>query len=127
MRFDYLTLDEVLAIHANQIEIYGGAHDIRDLGALEAAVARLKSGYYPDLIAEAAALWESLAQNHPFIDGNKRAGFACMVTILRINDARFEPSQSETITFILHLYDTGTFSFEKLEPWLRDHVVLQQE
>lgn len=57
MRFDYLTLDEVLAIHANQIEIYGGAHGIRDLGALEAAVARPKSGYYPDLIAEAAALW----------------------------------------------------------------------
>ena len=117
----------MLAIHANQIEIYGGAHDIRDLGALEAAVARLKSGYYPDLIAEAAALWESLAQNHPFIDGNKRAGFACMVTILRINDARFEPSQSETIAFILDLYETGTFSFEKLEPWLRVHVALLDE
>ena len=127
MRFDYLTLDEVLAIHANQIEIYGGAHGIRDLGALEAAVARPKSGYYPDLIAEAAALWVSLAQNHPFIDGNKRAGFACMVTFLRINDARFEPSQSETITFILHLYETGTFSFEKLEPWLREHSVLLTE
>lgn len=127
MRFDYLTLEEVLAIHANQIEIYGGSHGVRDIGAIEAAIARSKSGHYPDLIAEAAALWESLAQNHPFVDGNKRAGFACMVTFLRINGARFEPAQTETITFILDLYEAGRFSFEELEPWLREHVVLMEE
>ena len=50
-----------------------------------------------------------------------------MVTFLRINDARFEPAQTETITFILDLYEAGRFSFEELEPWLREHVVLMEE
>jgi death-on-curing protein len=119
MSVDYLTLDEVLAIHADQIETYGGSHGIRDLGQLEAELARPQTGYYPDLVAEAAALWESLAQNHPFIDGNKRTTFACTITFLRINGARFAPGKQDTIDFILGLYETGEFRFEKLEPWLR--------
>ena len=119
MSFDYLTLDEVLAIHADQIETYGGSYGVRDLGQLEAALARPRTGYYPDLVAEAAALWESLAQNHPFIDGNKRTAFACTITFLRINGARFAPGKQDTIDFILGLYETGQFRFEKLEPWLR--------
>ncbi|OYV67429.1 MAG: death-on-curing protein, partial [Acidiphilium sp. 21-66-27] len=73
---DYLTVIEVLAIHADQIERYGGVHGVRDPGQLEAALYRPRTGYYADLIDEAAALWESLAQNHPFIDGNKRTAFA---------------------------------------------------
>ncbi|MGE3966950.1 MAG: type II toxin-antitoxin system death-on-curing family toxin [Dongiaceae bacterium] len=62
---DYLTLIEVLAIHEDQIERYGGAAGVRDLGLLEAALFRPQTGYYADLIAEAAALWESLVHNHP--------------------------------------------------------------
>jgi death-on-curing protein len=54
------------------IERFGGSHGLRDQGALESALARPQTGYYLDLIEEAAALWESLSQNHPFIDGNKR-------------------------------------------------------
>lgn len=73
---DYLTLAEVLAIHDDQIERYGGSAGVRDCGLLEAALFRPQTGYYADLIEEAAALWESLAQNHPFIDGNKRTAFA---------------------------------------------------
>jgi death on curing protein len=69
---DYLTAAELIAIHADQIECYGGTHGIRDRGALEAALFRPQTGYYQDIIEEAAALWESLAMNHPFIDGNKR-------------------------------------------------------
>jgi len=68
----YLTVAEVLAIHDDQIERYGGSPGVRDMGQLEAALFRPQTGYYPDLIAEAAALWESLSQNHPFVDGNKR-------------------------------------------------------
>ena len=70
---DYLTLAEVLAMHADQIGRYGGSQGVRDQGLLESALYRPQTGYYAaDLVEEAAALWESLAQNHPFIDGNKR-------------------------------------------------------
>jgi death-on-curing protein len=80
---DYLTVAEVLATHADQIERYGGSHGIRDPGLLEAA---LSLGRRP--VEEAAALWESLAQNHAFLDGNKRVAFAATYTFLAINGAR---------------------------------------
>ena len=64
--------DEVISTHAILIARLGGAAGIRDRGALESALARPRSGYYPDVIQEAAALWESLSQNHPFVDGSKR-------------------------------------------------------
>ena len=73
---DYLTVVEVLAMHRDQIERYGGSHGVRDPGLLESALYRPQSSYYADLIEQAAALWESLAQNHAFIDGNKRTAFA---------------------------------------------------
>ena len=82
---DYLTVHEVLAIHEDQTERYGGAHGLRDEGQLESAVFRPQTGCYPDIVAEAAALWESLSQNHPFVDGNKRTAFAAMYTFLAIN------------------------------------------
>src|SRR5260370_335704 len=69
---DYLTVAEVLVMHADQIERYGGSPGVRDQGLLEAALYRPQTGYYADLIEEAAALWESLAPNQSFLDGNKR-------------------------------------------------------
>src|SRR5215470_7696188 len=119
---DYLKVAEVLAIHADQIERYGGSHGIRDPGLLEAALYRPQTGYYADLIEEAAALWESLSQNHPFIDGNKRTAFAAAYTFLVINGARLTASAGETETFLLGLYATGTCDFERLNRWLRDNV-----
>jgi death-on-curing protein len=68
----YPTVDEVVTVHFRLIARFGGSLGIRDLGALESALARPQTGYYHDLIQEAAALWESLSQNHPFVDGNKR-------------------------------------------------------
>ena len=85
---DYLTVADVLAIHTLLIERYGGASGIRDLGALEAALFRPQTGYYDDIVAEAAALLESLAVNHPFLDGNKRVAFAAADVFLRINGYR---------------------------------------
>ena len=82
---DYLTLADVLAIHDDQIRQFGGTLGVRDIGLIEAAVFRPQSGYYNDILGEAAALWESLSQNHPFIDGNKRVAFAAMDVFLRIN------------------------------------------
>ena len=119
---DYLTLVELLAIHADQIERYGGSPGIRDLGALEAALYRPQTGYYADLIEQAAALWESLAQSHPFIDGNKRTAFAATYTFLSINGAQLTASADKTFAFISSMHDSGTFTFNKLEPWLRRNV-----
>jgi len=119
---DYLTMAEVLAMHADQIERYGGSQGVRDPGLLEAALYRPQTGYYSDLIEEAAALWESLAQNHPFIDGNKRTAFAATYTFLAINGARLTADAQEAYVFIADLYEANQFSFDKLIPWLRDHV-----
>ena len=88
-------------------------------GLLEAALFRPQTGYYPDTIAQAAALWESLAQNHPFIDGNKRAAFAAMFTFLAINGIRLTARADDTFAFIDGLYRTNTFAFEQLDAWLR--------
>ena len=120
---DYLTLAEVLAIHADQIERYGGSHGVRDLGLLEAALYRPQTGYYADLFEEAAALWESLAQNHAFIDGNKRAAFAATYTFLAINGLRITADAQEAYAFIIGLYEAHQFSFDKLVPWLRGNVI----
>ena len=119
---DYLTLAEVLAIHADQIERYGGSEGIRDAGLLEAALYRPQTGYYADLVEEAAALWESLAQNHPFVDGNKRVAFAATYTFLAINGVRLSASPEEAYAFISGLYEAGTFRFDRLAPWLRRNV-----
>src|SRR5712675_979815 len=109
---DHLTAAEVLVIHEDQIERYGGTQGVRDLGLLEAALYRPQTAYYADLIEEAAALWESLAQNHPFIDGNKRTAFAVTYTFLAINGVRLTAGADETYTFIGGLYRTNEFSFE---------------
>jgi death-on-curing protein len=119
---DYLTVVEVLAIHDDQIERYGGAYGLRDRGLLEAAIFRPQTGYYADLVEEAAALWESLSQNHPFIDGNKRTAFAAMYTFLAINEIRPTASAGETEDSVLNLYAIGSFEFEHLCQWLRNNV-----
>ncbi|HLZ83217.1 MAG TPA: type II toxin-antitoxin system death-on-curing family toxin [Caulobacteraceae bacterium] len=121
---DYLTMAEVLAIHADQIDRYGGANGVRDLGLLEAALFRPQTGYYADLIEEAAALWESHAQNHPFVDGNKRCAFAATYTFLAINGGQMTADAAEAFAFISGLYETRTFDFAHLAPWLRAHVRL---
>jgi len=81
----YPSIDEVLAAHARLLALFGGIEGIRDRGALEAALSRPQSGYYKDVVEQGAALLESLSQNHPFIDGNKRTAIAVTAAFLRIN------------------------------------------
>jgi len=121
---EYLTVVEVLAIHEDQITRYGGSQGVRDHGLLEAALFRPQTGYYADLIDEAAALWESVSQNRPFVDGNKRTGFAVMYTFLAINGARLTANAAETEKFMLALYAAGTFEFDHLSRWLRGHAII---
>lgn len=119
---DYLTVADVLAIHSDQLSHYGGGDGVRDPGQLEAALFRPQSVYYADLIAEAAALWESLSQNHPFVDGNKRTAFASMFTFLMINGMELTADADETWLFVSALYEKGTFKFEILDAWLRENT-----
>jgi death on curing protein len=116
---DFVTLAEVLAMHADLIERHGGAQGLRDRGQLEAALFRPQTGYYADLIEEAAALWESLSQNHPFVDGNKRTAFAAASTFLAINGMRIDADAKQTEAFLVNLYESNQFNFEKLVAWLR--------
>lgn len=120
---DFITLVEVLAIHTDQIDRYGGSYGIRDKGLLEAALFRPQTGYYDDLIQEAAALWESLAQNHPFIDGNKRTAFAVTYTFLALNGAVISTESETAHAFIRKLYEKNNFEFEVLDHWLRLNTI----
>lgn len=118
----FLSLADVLHIHRDLIERYGGSHGVRDMGALEAAIHRPQSGYYGDVLAQAAAMWESLSQNHPFIDGNKRVGFAATYAFLRVNGWVITAKPDVTFEFIDGMYVTGRFTASSLQAWLRDNV-----
>jgi death-on-curing protein len=119
----YLTVREVLRIHEDQLARHGGGSGVRDPGQLESALFRPQTGYYADRIAEAAALWESLSQNHPFIDGNKRTALSSMLMFLNLNGLDIILSEDDLWAFMSGLYDTHSFRFEALEAWLRSYAV----
>jgi death-on-curing protein len=118
----YPRVDDVIAIHARLITRFGGAEGIRDRGALEAALARPQSGYYADLVQQAAALWESLSQNHPFVDGNKRVAVTVTAAFLRVNGHRLEFDDEDAFSFLTGLYEAGRMRFQELDAWLRQHI-----
>lgn len=95
---------------------------MRDRGALESALARPQSGYYADIIQEAAALWESLSQNHPFVDGNKRVAVTVTAAFLKVNGYRLAFNDNAAFSFLVGLYETGSLRFKELEGWLRQHA-----
>ena len=118
----YPTVEEALAIHARVVELFGGSPGVRDQGALESALARPRSGYYRDLIEEAAALWESLSQNHPFLDGNKRAAVTITAAFLRMNGYRLVFSDEAAHSFLIGLYELRRMKSQELDRWLRLHA-----
>jgi death-on-curing protein len=118
----YPTLDDVLAIHEIQLKIYGGSPGIRDMGLVEMGLFRPQTGYYKDLLEEAAALWESFMQNHPFIDGNKRTAFEIMHVFLQVNGFDLTSESSDIESFIYGLFDQGEVNFKSLDAWLRENT-----
>ena len=122
MSFDYIRVDDILAIHADQIDRYGGGEGIRDPGLLEAALFRPQTGYYPTLIDEAAALWESLSQNHPFVDGNKRTAFAATYVFLAINGLEITATDGQAQDFVLGLYSASSVTFDSLRALLSEYT-----
>ncbi|HNQ58737.1 MAG TPA: type II toxin-antitoxin system death-on-curing family toxin [Candidatus Desulfobacillus denitrificans] len=123
MAHDYLTVADVLGMHTVLIQRYGGAPGVRDPGALESALFRPQTGYYEDIVAEAAALLESLAINHPFMDGNKRIAFAATDVFLRINGWRLQRSPVQIHAEMIQMFEAGTFDITHLDPWLRAFAV----
>ncbi|MCZ6796487.1 MAG: type II toxin-antitoxin system death-on-curing family toxin [Gammaproteobacteria bacterium] len=119
----YLSVDEVLVIHTALIERFGGSVGIRDKGSLESALYRPQSGYYADLVEMAAAMFESLINNHPFIDGNKRVAFFSTDVFLRLNGYKIVTDPDAAYDFLMNLFSSNTCDLEHLEPWLRSVIV----
>ena len=122
----YLTLGEVVELHRLVLAASGGATGIRDLGALESAVAQPRASFggsdlHPTLVEKTGALGFALAQGHPFVDGNKRVAHAAMATFLLLNGADIAATVDEQEQLMLNLA-SGRLSRADLVAWLREHV-----
>lgn len=118
----WVTLDEVVALHARQLARFGGPNGLRDADALESALHRARNKWEyegADLALLAAAHAFGIARNHPFVDGNKRAAFVTMMLFLRKNAVRFAPPPAEATAIILSLA-AGEVSEDSLAQWIRD-------
>ena len=119
----FLSVDEVLEIHTAVIDRFGGADGVRDKGLLESALYRPQSGYYADLVEMAAAMFESLMNNHPFIDGNKRVAFFSTDVFLRLNGYKMIVDSKTAYDFLMGLFASNTCDLEHLTPWMRSVIV----
>ncbi|MFH1907395.1 MAG: type II toxin-antitoxin system death-on-curing family toxin [Chloroflexota bacterium] len=123
----YLTVSEILEIYSRVMEQSGGSVGILDLGALESAVAQPRMTFngeelYPTIVEKASALGFSLIQNHPFVDGNKRAGHAAMETFLMLNGYEISASVDGQVEIVLGVA-SGKISRKAFTGWLRNHIV----
>lgn len=114
----YPTIAEAIEIQHLLIDEFGGLHGIRDQALLESAIFRPQTGYYGNIIEEAAAMMESLVKNHAFIDGNKRIGFVLTDVMLKANGYSIEVDQLEAHKFIEGSMDKGEFNFTMIVDWL---------
>lgn len=117
----FLTKDEIIEIHKLIIDEFGGSQGVRDNKSLESAVMRPQSGYYKTIFHEAASLFESLTNNHPFIDGNKRIGFFAMDTFLRLNGFYINCDNEEAYQLFMKLLNTSKFNFDNLYNWIKNN------
>lgn len=123
----YLTVGEVLEIYSQVMNQSGGGVGIRDIGALESAVAQPRMTFneeelYPTTAEKACALGFSLIQNHPFVDGNKRAGHAAMESFLMFNGYEIFASVDEQVEIILGVA-SGKVNRYEFANWLSEHII----
>jgi len=126
MGFEFLKVDEVLVIHRDQIERYGGALGVRDLGLLDSAIAQPAARFggqylHADVWEMAAAYLFHLALNHPFFDGNKRTAVAAALTFLRLNDVDFAFLEDELADFVLQVAQ-GNLEKPQIAAFFRAHA-----
>jgi death-on-curing protein len=122
---EYLTLEEVLLLHARLIQRTGGSGGVRDMGLLESALARPRATFegqdlYPDLWHKAAALMQSLIKNHPFVDGNKRTALTATGLFLELNGYMLTASNDEAVRFALQAA-VGDVDVEAMAAWIENH------
>jgi len=115
----FLNVDEVLEIHARLIARFGGTAGLCDKGLLESTLYRPQIGYYSDLVEMSAALFESLMNNHPFVDGNKPVAIFSIDVFLRINGCKLMVDAKEAYDFLMRLFATNTCNLKHLTPWVR--------
>ena len=127
MAIRYLTLSEVLFLYQRVMEVSGGEEGIRDLGALQSALAQPRMTYggeelYPSLAAKAGALAYSLVKNHAFVDGNKRVAHAAMEVFLLLNgyEVRAKVEEQERV---MRAVAAGEMRREELVEWVEAHMV----
>ena len=119
----FLSLDEVVEILSVLIERFGGPKGVRDLGLLESALYRPQTGYYESLAEMAAAMFESLIKNHPFVDGNKRVAFFATDVFLRMNGYQLKVEGKAAHQFLMNLFDTDSCDLEHLLPWVSESII----
>jgi death-on-curing protein len=120
----WLSRQLILAIHDEQLAEHGGASGVRDDGLLESALARpLNRASYgePDIAELAAVYATAIVRNHPFVDGNKRTGFAALVMFLALSGAEFEPPEVDATMAILRLA-AGDTTDDEFIVWVRSHA-----
>lgn len=122
----FLTLDEVLALHADQIGRYGGKIGLRDLGLLQSALATpavtLGGDYLHATVHEmAAAYLFHLVKNHPFVDGNKRIGLIVAIVFLGLNSQTLDADPDELVATVLGVAD-GSIDKPDLTVFLKTHI-----
>lgn len=118
----YPNLTETLELHSRLIARFGGKDGIRDMGLLESALMRPQTGYYNSLSLEAAALLQSLTQNHAFIDGNKRVAFATAAIFLRMNGYRLKIDADNGESFIIDRVIKHRAEITEIADWLEKHM-----
>ena len=118
---EYLTVAEIYQMQHRLIDLFGGLHGVRDKGAIEAAVFRPQTGYYNSLEEEAAALMESLTNNHGFLDGNKRIAFTAVDVFLRRNGFYIQVEAAVGYEFISGSMDRHEFRFPLILDWIQRH------
>lgn len=116
-----LSVEEVIEINAEVVRKFGGIHGLRDRGGLQSAVGRPQSGYYADAIEEAAALFESLSQNHPFLDGNKRTAITATGVFLLVHGFDLQFDDLQAYEWLMDLYEARRVNKSTVEHWLRAH------
>lgn len=123
---EYLSYEEVIAIHNAVIAQHGGSAGLRDYGALASSVDQPLASFgdfeaFPTVVEKAAALCYYLVENHPFVDGNKRVGHASMEVLLRKNGYLVNAPVDEQEMIVLNVA-SGTLSREAFVNWVIDHI-----
>lgn len=118
----FLTFEQVLVIHEDQIDRYGGSHGLRDLALLESAIFRPQTTFadqelYPSIFKKAAALLHSLIFNHPFIDGNKRTAIVATILFLDLNSYNLKISQSILVNTVIEI-ETKQWDIDQISDWI---------